>query len=216
MNTSDDTQIERMILSGVTSKLQTAFNLKNEPVLISSNDKWNTADRLKSQTVGNTESNKGVLQLPLCTLRLSQLSVNPMAYNIQSLAKYGTYSALAEGSTVYTRYQFIPATYQFELAYQCQDFFQMLAFSRNCVAFSYQKKTLSFSLNYDGTPIDVRVQLDDTITMPDKDAVVDVVNMYDLVTMLTVYSYIAVPEVNTVSALQNLNHTVTALAGGVV
>ena len=184
-------QLEKMIIEGVTQRVQRAFRLPSPPSFISTSDRWHLADRIQGQTKGNATSNQGTLTLPQAFLRLTTLATNQESYNAASLALMGAYGAKKQGSSVVTRYRLQPASFSFELIHISQDFFDMFRFARDYALHTLKRDDLNFTINYDGIGLDVRVMTDDTVTTPDKDASVDAVNIYELTANLTVKGWIS-------------------------
>ncbi len=178
-------QLEKMILNGVQQRLQKAFNLPEAPTLIPSSDRWHLADRIKGQHRGDT-SNQGTLRLPQLFLHMQMLSVNHESYNPMSLQAMGIYGSKKEESTAVKQYKPLPAVYSFELIHVSQDFWDMFRFSRDYLLRWVERSDMNFTLNWDGRPLDVRLMPDDTVSTPDKDASVDVVNLYELTANLQV------------------------------
>lgn len=200
-------QLEKMILNGLTSRLQRAFRFQDPPTFISSSDRWHLADRLKGQQQGNA-ANQNTLTLPHAFLRLVTLSVNNESYSPGALALTGKYGAKKEGSEVVTRYELLPVTYAFEFIHLSQDFMDMFRFARDYVLHSYRRRDLNFTLNYDGLAIDIRVMMDDNVSPPEKDASVDAVNTYELTSNVRVNGWVTDDLENAVQVpvVQRVHH----------
>ena len=198
-------QLEKMILTGVQQRLQKAFQLADLPVLISSSDRWHLADRIRGQRQGNT-ANQGTLKLPQLFLHMQQLGVNHESYNPGALSINGIYGQRKNGATSVKRYEPLPAVFTFELIHVSQDFWDMFRFSRDYILRWRSRPDLNFTLNWDGRQLDVRVMPDDTVSTPDKDASVDVVNIYELTANLSVKGWVLADDVIEVPLVQRVDH----------
>ncbi len=183
-------QLENMQITGLLSRLQSAFELQNRPVFLSTSDRWHLSDRLNAQGKGNSQA-ANTIQLPQMFLRLVSMGTNQNSYNAGALAVQGVYGALKEGSNVKNRYRFQPVTFGFEVILVAQSFEDIFRFARNYLLFGVVRGALNFTLNYDGIAIDVRVQTDDSVQAPEKDASVDVVNLYEMTTNLQMNGWIS-------------------------
>ena len=194
-------QLEKMILTGVVQRLQKAFRLQEQPTFISSSDRWHLADRIAGQHKGDTKS-QGTLKLPQLFLHMQSLGLNHESYNPGSLSMMGTYGQRRENSNTVRRYTLLPAVYTFELIHISQDFWDMFKFSRDYVLHRIQRSDVNFTVNWDGKGLDVRVMPDDTLSTPDKDASVDVINTYELTANLQVLGWIAAEDADNIPLVQ--------------
>lgn len=199
--------LEKMIIGGVLSRLKTTLGLDTDPLFLPTNDRWKLADRVKAQ-LGST------LQLPQVYLHLQTLEINPDGLNAQSLAYMGVYAQGKTGSNVAARHFFMPVVFTFEVIHLSDDFWDMLNFCRRMLLTHRKRDRLNFTLTYDGINIDVRVMADDQISVPDKDASVDVPNMYEVSASIRVISYITedLDDVDEVPLITQIQHSLTPVS----
>ncbi len=175
--------LEKMIINGVLSRLKTVLGLKTDPLFLPTNDRWKLAERVKSQ-LGSS------LQLPQVYLHLQSLEINADGLNAQSLAYMGVYAQGKVDGTVTNRHFFMPVAFTFEVLHLSDDFWDMMGFCRKLLLTHRKRSRLGFTLTYDGIDMDVRVMVDDQISVPEKDAIVDVPNLYEATAGLRVIAYI--------------------------
>lgn len=90
-----------------------------------------------------------------------------------------------------------------------------MEFANLCVRHNTTQSHLSFQVVYDGLPIDIRVEVDDQVQIPEKDASIEQTDWYETTTHLKVNAYMTEP-LSTVLANQTTtlkNFAVTVQTG---
>lgn len=198
-------QLEKMILGGVQRKVKSNFALAQDPVLISTNDRWRLADRFKDQ-----RDNKESIKLPQAFLRLTSLKLDTDSYNPAVLLRHGLYAPAKAGDDVVRKYHVIPAIYSFEFIHISEDFYDMLGFSKRYILATRNRSGLNFNLSFDGIPIDIQVNVDDEVSVPEKDNQLDVPNVYELTANFYVRGYCGfdVEEAKEIDVITSLESSV--------
>jgi hypothetical protein len=81
---------------------------------------------------------------------------------------------------------------------------------------SIDKSKLSFIIEWDGIDVDVRFVLDTSVTVPEKDAAVDVVNVYETTLNFEIHGYSITPnsEAQEVPIIKSVTTNVAAPLSG--
>ena len=183
-----NTTLEHVILQGVLQYLGRAFgpvvsqaatengntNAALQPKFISTTDKWHVLKQLDGQT--NT------FQYPYMFLHLTGVSLPEQgeSYNPKALLRAGVYGVIDDSKTTYRRHRIIPVKMSCEVSFLTNDFWQSMAFV-NAWMFSVLKKDLNFNVKFDDVSYSIQVELDSTLSAPDKDNAVDIPNNYELI-----------------------------------
>lgn len=156
--------IEDIIFNGVKLRLKQALKLEHAPQLISTTDRWNLISLLRP--AGSQD------QLPLPAVFLYNRTITDAKdmYGGKRLALQGVYTSLnAEGSKV-RNIPMIQVIFNMDLVFVTNDDVEARRFINRWL-FANNRGKLSFSLNFDGKPIDIHVQAPSPIeiTTPEKE-----------------------------------------------
>jgi hypothetical protein len=207
---------ERTVFAGLERKIKEVYG--TEPRFISHGNRLRLVSFLNKTAGGlnNTGVAADTLKYPILLLFLRSITANRESYNRVALQRRPLYSGRLQqgGSSEQLRvHKFVPTTFDFEFIHITPDFWSMMDFASLCIRNNAVQGHLSFTSAYDSQPIDVRVEVDDNVAIPEKDSSIEQTDWYETTTRLKVNAYVSEPLSSVlehqVTNIQNLNVVVT-------
>lgn len=187
--------LSQVIIKGLLQNITKQFNIV--PILTSSNDTWRlTQIRAQQNGQGNT------IAYPICLVQLNSVSLNDQMYNARSMQISGTYGSSNADNSLAQNIKLLPAFFQLEISFLTDDFYKMLEIVDTWVPMS-RDKGLFFSVTYFGVNLDIAVIPDDTLRIPVRDNLVDLVNMFQLNGQVNAQGYIS-GQINNVTTINTV------------
>lgn len=174
--------IERLMFDGLLQRVGEVFEV-TAPTFNSSTDRFRIQQILAQQQTKTVE-------YPICYIHVTGID-DPEAgasYNALAILKYGGYTQ-ADG-TVVLKQSILPVKFNIELVFLTDDFFKALRFM-NQWKFANRLGKLNMTINYGGADIDIKVSLESSLSTPDKDASVDIQNVYEYTGQITINGYMS-------------------------
>lgn len=175
--------IEKMTIRGLSRMMKKHFNLKREPLFISTTDKWNVINHLRKQKDQRTE-------FPFMTFKLVSMEVNGQSYHAKSLDRNGVVGAPNDAQSGMYKTQPIPVNINIEMSFLTDDLYVLLNFANNWLYVSL-RKLLNMSIEFDGVNYDIQCETDTSLSIPEKDMQIEQVNAYEFVSQVIVHGYVS-------------------------
>lgn len=176
--------LENIIFSGIAQKTADVLQLTKSIPIISTSDKYRVFREL---------AGKENISYPIAYLELgpAQVMTDNTRGNASTMAKQGTYGRILPGTPAYIEsLQIIPVNFTLTLVYLDQDFRSTLGFIRRWLLASMDKG-LNFNVIYRDITLPIKVVMDTQVTIPQKDNLVNTVNVFDFEAALTVWGYVS-------------------------
>lgn len=174
--------LESMSLAALGLRLKEVFCVGTQPVEYAANDRLHLY-----QMLSRRKSNG--LSYPILAYALSSISESDTAS--PSVAMIQSRRTVVRGDTVGSLYA-LPVTLSIDVTYLDTDRSRLLLFMSRWLL-AQAKGSLNFTLKYDGIPVDVQVKPDTTLTAPQREMAIDVVNQYEFSGQLTMRTYVTGP-----------------------
>lgn len=174
-----------LTLKGVVQCLAALYDIKEPNILfISTTDKYRIAQRFSEQ-----KSPGSTMTYPKMFVHIVNMMLDKERYNAKSLSRHGVYARIGDNQNAVRKMTLVPTVYELEVIYAVDDFGKAMQFTSQWLANGINNR-LNFTLTYYGLPIDIRVEMVDQISTPDRDEGVDLVNHYEYIAGLRVFSYV--------------------------
>jgi hypothetical protein len=198
--------LEEVIIKGILQRIEEVFDVK-DPLFITS------SDRLFIQNVIRQRAAEKILLYPFCGLKLTGIGLPQTvpSYNPKALMRHGrTYSQPDDSTRQVTKIETVPVEFQFELTYVNNDTLQVLRFANRWL-FAHMRNSLFLTIRFYGMDYDIKVMIEPSLQIPEKDASVEIANTYEVVGNLIVTGYMTdareLSDMPKVDLLQNVTLT---------
>lgn len=181
-NTNNIT-LEKMALRGLSIQMAKRFNLKREPIFVSSSDKWNTINNLRKQKDSRTE-------FPFMTFKMQSMEINSGSYSPKSLFRIGQPGAGNDSNNMMYKNEPIPTNITLEVTFLTDDFYAMVTFANKWLYASITK-SLNMELEFDGVFYGIQCEPEANVSVPEKDMSVEQANVYEFVSTIIIHGYIS-------------------------
>ena len=182
-NTAPTVSIQQVTIQGLLRNLQDTF--KAPAHLLTTSDRWRLAQ------IVNQFKTKGVA-LPLIFLKPSNFALSTTSYNPGSLRRRGIYGGISSDSSTVLNIPAIPVDMTFEVVYLTTDFYEVLEYCSTWLLAS-RDASLNTTVTYSDVDIDIKVIVDPSISVPERDNSADVPNTYELTSNLNIATYFTAP-----------------------
>lgn len=185
---------ERTVFNGLERKIKEVYG--TEPRFISHGNRLRLVSYLNKTAGGanNTSVASESIKYPILLLFLRSMGANRESYNRVALQRRPLFSGNVEeglAPDLLRAHKLVPTTFDFEFIHITPDFWSMMDFASLCVRNNTNQGHLSFTSAYDSLPIDVRVEVDDQVQIPEKDASIEQTDWYETTTRLKVNAYVS-------------------------
>jgi hypothetical protein len=195
-----------LTLKGVLQSLSVLYEMKEPDLLfISTTDKYRIAQRFSEQ-----KNPGGALKYPKLFLHIVNMMIDRERINVKSLARHGVYGPINDNQNAVRKMTLVPTIYELEAIYVVDDFLKAMTFASQWLANSINNR-LNFTLTYYGLPVDIRVEMVDSVSTPDRDEGVDLANHYEYVLGLKVFSYVQSDHADDNAIVSILKQRVTTI-----
>lgn len=175
--------IEKMTIRGLSMMLAKRFDLKREPIFVSSTDKWNTINNLRKQKDPRAE-------FPFITMKMQGIEVRTEGYNVRTLNRIGQHGLMNDSANMMYKNEPLPVNIVMEVTYLTDDFYNMITFANRWL-YAAVTKNLNMDIEFDGVNYSIQCEPDSNVTVPEKDMSIDMVNQYEFVSTIAVKGYMS-------------------------
>lgn len=197
---------ERQLLQGVLTKLSKQFQLVIDDTLeggikedkkgrqlisglITSNDRYSVIENIAKQQTSDKP-----FRFPFLALQIETLSLNTNSGHAPApLFRNGQYVRKDNNGYLANILRPIPTVFDCTVVFLTDDFWQAFTFCSRWLQGIEDRSTLNFTLLHLGIPFTIEVELNTSITFPQKDNTLDMVNLYEISAPLRIHGYTANP-----------------------
>jgi hypothetical protein len=198
---------EREMLRGVLTKLSKQFQIvidetlegglkedqkKNRQLisgLITSNDRYAVIENIAKQYNSDNPFSFPFLALQIETLTLETNG----GYAASPFFRNGQYIRTDDNGYLAKILRPVPTTFDCTIVFLTDDFWQAFTFCSKWMQGVEDRSVLNFTLLHLGIPFTISVELNTSITFPQKDNTLDMVNLYEISAPLRILGYTANP-----------------------
>ena len=168
--------IEDLVFDGLKKRLTEVFQVPS--IISNASDEIQLLKRLR----------EGNVTYPYIFLALTAFSVGKETYRSHSMYRNGLNTKLVSTDQNFTyNVKLLPTDFTFEVRYLDNDFARLIKFAKLWL-FSSQSGFLKFTVQY-GNSMDIGMMLEESLTIPKREADPTNVAEYELTTTLTVHGY---------------------------
>lgn len=175
--------LEDVIEQGVEQLFREVFTITNT-LITSSTDKNRLINEYSKATTGQE------VIYPVAFLTPTLFELNLESYSPKKAARHGVYGKLNSASDTLTNTKVLPVKTSYEITLLTPDRTYLKKFMSKWL-FAGINNTLGFTVDYDGSTFDIVVAVDPSMSIPQKDNTLDIVNQFELVTNMIVQGYIS-------------------------
>jgi hypothetical protein len=173
--------IEAFVNQGLAQRFQQIFGL---PLVFSNSpDKRAAAAKLLQRG----------LKYPFAFASVISDGISENGYKPHTLWRRGLVSGKSDDGILAYRLNLIPVTTEYDITFQAQAFSDVRRFTKTWLLGSVQK-AMKFSLLYGMVNLDINVECEPKLQVPERDGGVEEVKQYELKTTLTVSGYMSADE----------------------
>lgn len=182
VSTTENITLDKIIIRGLALRIKSWFQLPSDPLFYSTTDTWLQLNEKAKQT--NVK-----LEYPQVLFKMTGVGIrNDGGYNPKSLMRHGPLGSLSSSNNYQRKLTPLPVNMTFECMFISDDIKQVRTYLNNWL-YAVNLKTLNLNVNFDGSPFSIQVELDSDITVPDKEASVEQVNNYQVISNIIVHGY---------------------------
>ncbi len=169
----------------------------------------------KARTLESTQGGKG-LKYPYMFLRLASMSPNTESYSTNAMGRRGLQAVIADDQNQAYTVRVLPVNFAIEVEYYTDQFDlnqdrSALAFGRRW-QFARRLGMLKFNIDYARLAFSVGCSMDESITIPDRNNLVESQSHYVITGSCVFHGYISEPVLGT-QGIVNEVHTDTQVSG---
>lgn len=197
--------IEDYMLEGVEQRLYETFGAPVKVV-----NAYEKARALESVLGGKT------LKYPYMFARLGTLGPNPESYSTNAMGRRGMQVVIADDQNMAYTVRVLPTNFSLELEYYTDQFDlnqdrSALAFGRRWL-FARRLGMLKFNIDYGRLAFSVGCTMDESITLPDRNNLVESQSHYQITGSCVFHGYVSEPMLGTQGVVNEV-HTATQVSG---
>lgn len=191
------TSLEHLILNiGVVQKFQSQFSRVNNSNLPLQVHWIQSTDIYKHLTEIQKQTNKP-LRFPYLFLKLTNVtfldSSSGKSLLARNTAKFGSFGSLNSSQNMYNVHTIIPADFEVEATFITDSYQDLMRYIKRWSFTAVQKK-LNFTANYDDIPTTVTVDMNDSLSIPQKENDVENADTYTVESSLVVHGWLSDDE----------------------
>ena len=197
------TPVEDFIRQGLNNRFKNVFG--TNLLFTNSSDQKLTLAKLREKNSGTTGQSPGVgSDYPYAFASLTEMGLMASpSYKPNTLLRRGLTAMAATDSRVAYKLELIPATTSYEITFISNDFEQVKSFAKSWL-FAKVGGWLKYSIVYGVANLDINVEPEERITIPQKEAAPSEVQEYSVVTSVVVHGYLSKDKLSEVQAASSV------------